>query len=60
LLTVHIAHLRHGHAHSLDLFRPHVTQHLGGIGFTEGQQQYSGFVDLGKFGNSGSTITHLR
>jgi hypothetical protein len=37
-----------------------VAQHLGGVGFTEGQQQHSGFVDLGEFGNSGSIITHLR
>jgi hypothetical protein len=59
LLTVHIAHLRHGHAHPLNFFGAHVAQHLGGVGFTEGQQQDCGFVDLGKFGNSGS-ITHLR
>ena len=60
LLAVHIAHLRHGHAHALDLFRPHVAQHLGSVGFTQGQQQDCGFVDLGELGNSGSIITHLR
>ncbi len=59
LLTVHIAHLRHGHAHALDLFGAHVAQHLGGVGFTQRQQQYCGFVDPGEFGNCGS-ITHLR
>ena len=60
LLTVHIAHLRHGHAHALDLFGAHVTQHLGSVGFTQGQQQHGGFIDLGELGNSGSIITHLR
>src|SRR5450830_527543 len=60
LLSVNVAHLRHGHAHALDLFGPHVAQHLCGVGFTQGQQQDCGFVDLGEFGNSGSTITHLR
>ena len=59
LLAVHIAHLRHGHAHSLDLFRAHVAQHLGSVGFTQGQQQHGGFVDPGQLGHSGSII-HLR
>lgn len=48
------------HADALNLFGAHVTQHLGGIGFTEGQQQNRRFVDLGELGNSGSIITHLR
>ena len=50
----------HGHADPLNLFGAHVAQHLGGVGFTQGQQQDCGFVDLGEFGNSGSIITHLR
>ncbi|MCY1406273.1 hypothetical protein D9M71_215340 [compost metagenome] len=37
LLAVHIAHLRHGHTHALDLLGPHVPQHLRGIGFTQGE-----------------------
>ncbi|MNO88654.1 hypothetical protein D3C76_801100 [compost metagenome] len=32
LLTVHVTHLRHGHADTLDLFGPHVAQHLGSVG----------------------------
>jgi hypothetical protein len=57
---VHIAHLRHGHAYPLNLFGAHVAQHLGGVGFSQGQQQHGGFVDPGEFGYSGSSITHLR
>ena len=60
LLTVNVAHLRHGHADTLNLFGAHVAQHLGGVGLTEGQQQDCGFVDLGELGDSGSIITHLR
>ncbi len=60
LFTVHVAHLCHGHAHTLDLLGPHVAQHLGSVGRTQGQQQDRGFVDPGQFGNSGSIITHLR
>src|SRR5471030_908480 len=60
LLAVHVTHLRHGHTHTLDLFRPHVAQHLGGVGRTQGQQQNRGFIDPGQFGDSGSVITHLR
>jgi hypothetical protein len=57
---VHVTHLRHGHADTLDLFGPHVAQHLGGIGRAQRQQQDRGFVDLAQFGGNGSVITHLR
>jgi hypothetical protein len=60
LLAVHVAHLGHGHTHALNLFGPHVAQHLGRVGGTKGQQQDCGFVDLGQFGGNGSVITHLR
>ncbi|MNT60408.1 hypothetical protein D3C72_1979880 [compost metagenome] len=55
-----VAHLGHGHADTLNLFRAHVAQHLCGVGRTQGQQQNRGFVDLGQFDGSGSVITHLR
>ena len=60
LFAMDVAHLRHGHADALNLFGPHVAQHLRSIGRTQGQQQNRGFVDLGQFDGGGSVITHLR
>jgi len=59
LLAVHVAHLRHCHTHPLDLFGPHMAQHLGSIGFAQRQQQNGGLVDPGQFGvGGGAVITH--
>ncbi len=59
LLAVHVAHLRHGHAHALNLFRAHVTQHLRSIRLTQGEEQDRSLINSAHFDRSSTTITHL-
>ncbi|MNH26614.1 hypothetical protein D3C79_866760 [compost metagenome] len=60
LVAVHVAHLRHGHAHPLHFLGPHVPQYLGSIGLAQREQQDRRFVDAAQLGGNGSVITHRR
>ncbi|CAI3808043.1 hypothetical protein GLGCALEP_04789 [Pseudomonas sp. MM221] len=60
LVTVHIAHLRHGHTHPLHFLGAHVPQHLGRIGLAQREQKDRRLVDTTQLGGNGSVITHRR
>ena len=59
LLALNVAHLRHGHTDTLHFLGPQMAQHLRSIGFTKGQQEDRGLVDLVQF-RRGFGITHQR
>ena len=59
LLALNVAHLRHGHTDALHFLGPQMAQHLRSIGFTKGQQEDRGLVDLVQF-RRGFGITHQR
>ncbi len=60
LVTVHIAHLGHGHTHPLYFLGPHVPQHLGRVGLAQRKQEDCRLVDAAQLGGNGSVVTHRR